>query len=526
MKILICCAAGMSSSLLVQKMRTEVQNRHLEDMKVGACSLNQLKQYAKEADVLLMAPHINYISEEIEELNLPHLKIIHITHQEYGHLDVQSLIDRILIEDTSKPQTNKLNPKYKSFYDFLTPFALKISTNRFLESISKSFTSIMPITMIGSIFTLLENIPFPFYLKFINETGLVELFNLMNGATIDILSLYLVFYITYHYVRSHDEHGHPAGLIATICFFLITGRQGNTYSPEYLGTKGIFGAIFIGITTGMLYIKVQRSNTLKLPRTIPKQVYRSLMSIYPAFMIITFFTAITYLISLTPYGNLHNLFYQALQTTLVNYLGNNIVSFVFFQFVCNILWFFGIHGGNIITSITNPIYIPLAIENFNLYSQGLEPINIISNSFAKCFTSGGVGSMFSLSILMTYFSKSEQYKTLGRISLPTTFFYINEPLLFGIPVIMNPLYFFPLMIATPLLGTITYFVMKIGLVPIPRGLQLPWTTPPILYGFLQGGYKLALWEIVSIVLAMLIWYPFFKRGDEDAYKKEHNECHN
>ena len=298
------------------------------------------------------------------------------------------------------------------------------------------------------------------------------------------------------------------------------------YALDYLGTKGIFGAIFIGVITGKLYLKLLPIGKEKLPTTIPKQVHRVLLSIFPSLIIIACFTLITGIIQLTHYQNLHHLFYQTLQKTLANYLGNNILSFLFFQFVANVLWFFGIHGGNIVNSLTNPIYIPLAMENTALYYQGQSPVNIISNCFSKCFTSGGVGSMFSLSILMTFFSKSEQYKTLGKISLPTTFFFINEPLLFGIPIIMNQLYFIPLMIITPLLGSLTYLVMRMGIIPIPRGFQLPWTTPPIIYGMLQGGIRLAIWEVITIIIAMFIWYPFFKKGDMEAYKKENKNCHN
>lgn len=523
MNILICCAGGMSSSFLVQKMREEVKRRQLLDIKVGSCAINQLNQYIKQTDVLLVAPQINFISSDFHDLNI---KVFNITNEEYGLLEVEKLLNRVLNDEHEvEPKFNN-KQNFKKIYDLLSPMAFRIAFNKSLEAISKSFTSIMPITMIGSIFVLLKNLPLNAYQSFITNLGLDYLFDLVSGATIDIISVYLVFFIAYNYVRSHDEHGHPAALLSLICFFIITGRSDNLYSLDYLGSKGIFGAIFIGLITGKLYLKLLPVGKGKLPTTIPKQVHRALRSIFPSLIIISCFTLIASLIRLTHYQNLHHLFYQVLQKTLASYLGNNILSYLFFQLAANILWFFGIHGGNIVHSLTNPVYIPLAIENTVLYYQGEMPINIISNCFAKCFTSGGVGSMFSLSILMTFFSKSEQYKTLGKISLPTTFFYINEPLLFGIPVIMNPLYFIPLMIITPLLGTLTYFVMKIGVVPIPRGFQLPWTTPPIIYGILQGGPRLALWEIICIFLAMIIWYPFFKKGDMEAYKKENNNCHN
>ena len=188
--------------------------------------------------------------------------------------------------------------------------------------------------------------------------------------------------------------------------------------------------------------------------------------------------------------------------------------------MANLLWFFGLHGGNITGSITSPIYTPLGLENLALYQAGQEPINIISPQLTNCFTFGGVGSMFSLAILMTFLSKSEQFKTLGKLSLPTTFFFINEPLIFGIPVVLNPLFFIPLIFLTPIMAFMTYGVMSIGLIPIPNGVQIPWTTPPIISGFLIGDGRLVIWQILMILFAMAAYFPFFKVADKRAYEEE------
>lgn len=522
MNILICCAGGMSSSLLVQKMRDEVKKQGLTDYKIGACAINQLNQYLNEADVLLIAPQISFISSQITQENL---RILHITPQEYGTLNASSVISRIISgeQTTIKPQKEN---KFIKIQDLLLPIATKVSLNKTLNAIAKSFISIMPITMIGSLYLLLENLPFEIITNVLKAYGLHYLFDSMSAATIDILSIYLVFFVAYHYVKLNNYNGHPAGLLSLISFFIITGKTNGAYQINFLGTKGVFCALFIGITVSKCYVILSKFNITKKLDALPKQVAASLSSIIPFFIIISIFTLLASWLSHTNYGNLHQFFYITLQKTLSQYLGNNIISFVFFQLTSNLLWFFGIHGGNVVNSVTNTVYIPLAMENFALYSQGEQPIHIITNCFAKCFTFGGAGSMFGLSLLMTFFSKSEQYKTLGRISLPTTFFYINEPLLFGIPVIMNPLYFIPLMLITPILGNLTYFMMKIGIIPIPSGIQLPWTTPPIIYGILQGGWILALWEVLMIIMSMIMWYPFFKVGDKEAYLKEHNDCHN
>ena len=307
----------------------------------------------------------------------------------------------------------------------------------------------------------------------------------------------------------------------------MTGRENNRYATDYLGSNGVFGAIFIGLMIGYLYVSIIKKDIrIHLPQTVPPTVNNAFEAIIPSFLIITLNVVIVAFIKMTPYTNLHEMIYTLLQVSLTQYISNNIFSFIFFQLITNLLWFFGVHGGNVIGAITNPIYTPLSLANFELYKAGKEPIYIISSVFNKCFISGGVGSMFSLSIIMTFLSRSQRYKTLGKVSLPTTLFYINEPLLFGVPIILNPLFFVPLMFITPILSILTYIVMSIGLVPIPIGALLPWTTPPVIYGLLQGSWKIAVWEVVMIIAAGLMWFPFFNIADRQAYEEENKKCHN
>ena len=121
---------------------------------------------------------------------------------------------------------------------------------------------------------------------------------------------------------------------------------------------------------------------------------------------------------------------------------------------------------------------------------------------------------------MTFLSKSEQFKTLGKLALPTTFFFINEPLIFGIPVVLNPLFFVPLMFLTPIMAIMTFVVMSAGLIPIPNGAQIPWTTPPLISGFLIGDWRLVIWQALMILFAGAFYFPFFKVADKRAYEEE------
>lgn len=405
--------------------------------------------------------------------------------------------------------------------DKLVPVAAKLSSNKYLRAISGGFIAIMSATIVGSIFILLCNLPIKAYTDWLASSGLGSILSLPAQATIDLIALYAVFFIAYTLAKEFKVEGAGAGLSALVSFFLVTGRTEGAYATTYLGAKGLFCAMFIALISARIYVYVvQHGWTIKLPDSVPPNVANSFSALIPTTIVVSFFLVIAGLMTLTPYQNLHNAVFTIIQSSLMRFMGNNIFAYVFFQLMTNLLWFFGLHGGNIVGSITNPIYTPLALENFALYEAGQAPINIISGSLSRCFMSGGVGSMFSLAILMTFLSKSEQFKTLGRLSLPTTFFFINEPLMFGIPVVLNPLFFIPLMFITPILAILTYVVMNAGIVPIPIGAQIPWTTPPILYGFLQGSWKIAVWEAICIFLAGCAYYPFFKIADKRAYEEE------
>lgn len=417
----------------------------------------------------------------------------------------------------------------------LTPLAAKFGENRYLRSISSGFIAVMSATIVGSIFTLISNLPIKAWTDWLASSGFGKILALPSQATIDLIAVYAVFFIAYNLAKEFEVDGAGAGLSALVSFFLLTGRTPfytkaatdaateMAYSASFLGARGLFTAILVALIGGRIFIwVVQRGWVIKLPDSVPPNVGNSFSALIPAGFVITIFLVVAGLMTLTSYGNLNVMIFTVIQSNLMRFMGNNLFSWIFFELVLNILWLFGLHGGNIVNSITNPVYTPLALENLAAYEAGAElPYIFTGQSFRKTFTSGGVGSMFGFAIVMVLFAKSKQYKVMGKLSLPTTAFFINEPLLFGLPVVLNPIYVIPLVFTTPVLGTITYFAMKLNLIPISAGLQLPFTTPPILHGFLQGGIRLAIWELIMIFASAAIWYPFFKLGDKKACLEEH-----
>lgn len=418
----------------------------------------------------------------------------------------------------------------------LSPLASWVGSNKPLRAVSNGFIAVMVASIVGSIFTLIVWLPFPGWTAWLQGNGLFAILSMPSQASLDLLALFAVFFIAYNYAQEYDVDGGGAGLTALMSFFLVTGRTTffsaavdgaavAAYSTAFLGAKGLFTAILIGLATARIYVFVVQKNwVIKLPEGVPPNVANSFSSLIPAFIVITIMLLLTYVMTLTSYGNMNAMIFGVIQSNLMKFMGNNIFSWLFFNLMTGFLWFFGIHGGNIVGSITNPIYTPLALENLAAFQAGQALPYIITSNFVKLFTSGGVGSMFGLAIIMTFFAKSQRMKVLGRIALPTTTFFINEPLLFGIPVVLNPLFFIPLLGITALLGTITYFAITVGIIPAAAGFQIPWTTPAVIHGFIQGGWRLAGWEALMVAASAALWYPFFKVVDNKEYAKEQAEA--
>ncbi|MBQ9152553.1 MAG: PTS sugar transporter subunit IIC [Solobacterium sp.] len=417
--------------------------------------------------------------------------------------------------------------KFMNWMDVhVTPLASKLGSNAYLKAISGGFVAVMSATIVGSIFTLLGNLPITAWTNFISSTGLNAILALPGQVTTDIIAMYFVFFCAYNLARTFGVDGGGAGLACLVSFMLVTGRdETGAISTGFLGSRGLFTAIIIALLGARLFIYVVKKGwVIKLPDSVPPNVSASFSALIPTGVVVLVWLIVAGIMRGTSFGTLHNLIFTVIQQNLMRFVGNNVGAYVFFQLMCNLLWFFGLHGGNITGSITNPIYTPLSLENFAAYQAGAtEMPYIITGAFSKSYMSGGVGSMFGMAIVMCLFCKSQQMKILGRLSLPTTMFFINEPLLFGIPVVLNPLFFLPLMLFTPIMGIITYFLMKVGIVPTPIGAQIPWTMPPVLNGLIQGGHRpiaMAIYEALTVVASGLVWYPFVMIADRQALREE------
>lgn len=222
---------------------------------------------------------------------------------------------------------------------------------------------------------------------------------------------------------------------------------------------------------------------------------------------------------------MHDVIYQAVQAPLVG-LGSGIIPTLIAIFFIQILWFFGLHGQVIINSVMDPIWNTLMIENLEAYTNG-EPVpNIISKPFIEIFTvgMGGTGMTLAVVFAILLFMKSQQLKQVGKLGIGPGLFNVNEPIIFGLPIVMNPLIIVPWILSPMIVTLVTYFSMASGLVPPPTGVAVPWTVPFFINGIMAtNSIAGGLLQLVNLMIVFMIWYPFLKSMDRFNLKKEQEE---
>ena len=404
------------------------------------------------------------------------------------------------------------------------------------------------------IIAILAAIAIPSYQNFITNIGIKPILGIPNTITNDILAIYAVFFIAYNLAKTYDKDPGIAGMIALASFLAITPivNTGNVIKGfleknsivipadikiagvssipyDWIGSRGLFVAIIVAIISTVVYSKLlDRGLSIKLPESVPPTIGKSFAGLIPGFIIIILFMVINQLVTIIPgVEGIHSFVYTVIQGPVEKLLGNNIWSFLFAIFTAQFLWFFGIHG---ITAIILPIFYPvwtsLTMANINAMNSGVsvfELPNIINRSFFSVYALvGGSGATLGICLYMTLKAKSKQYRTLGKLSWVAGLCGINEPLIFGMPVVLNPYMIIPFIAAPFISIVLAYFLTVINILPRLTTI-IPLGTPVVMSGFLAGGsagWRVALFQVAIIIISALIYLPFFKVIDKKAYDDE------
>jgi len=418
----------------------------------------------------------------------------------------------------------------------LVPIAGKLNNSRYLQVLRDAFMLAFPLTIFGSIAVVIANLPF--LDKVMSESSLNMLKDMLGvapNATMGVMTIFVVFGIGYYLSKSYEVEGIFGGAIALASFLLLTpfvvqieGKEAvqGVIPLDRLGAKGMFLGMITAFVAGEIYRKVVQKNiTIKMPAGVPPAVAKSFAALIPAVVTLTFFLVVNIIVTQMFKTNMHDVIYNALQAPLVG-LGSGIIPTLIAVFVAQILWFFGLHGQIIINSVMDPIWNTLSLENLNAYTQTGEVPHIVSKQFIEIYTvgMGGTGMTLAVIFAILLFMKSKQMKQVAKLGLGPGIFNVNEPIIFGLPVVMNPLVIVPWILAPMVVTLVTYLAMSSGLVPPPNGVAVPWTVPILINGImatnsLAGG----LLQVVNFLIVLVIWFPFLKFIDRMNLQKEREE---
>lgn len=423
----------------------------------------------------------------------------------------------------------------------------KVSTWRPVRAIVAAGMASIPLTIVGSAFLVLGIIPlaFPFtagiWAASFDKFAALSL--LAYKCSMGILTLYFTLVIGYEYTKIYaEEEGlnlSPlnGAILATFAFFMtipelvfdkgvmglvtsattIGGWTVGGDSLARLGTSGLFTGILMAILAVQIYrFCVAKNLVVKMPEAVPEGVSRSFSALIPAFAV-----AISVLLINGIFIVMGTDIYKvvAIPFGFVKNITNSVGGIIVIYFLVHALWLVGIHGANIVMGLVNPIL--LANMADNVAGADIAFAGEFTNAYV---TIGGSGATLGVCIFMALFAKSEQLKVLGRASIGSSLFNINEPLIFGLPIVYNPVLAIPFLTAPVVTAVLGYLLVSSGFAS-KAIVQTPWPTPGGLGAFIGAGgdIKAGLVAVICIVVAALIWLPFIKYYDNQLVKQEQGE---
>lgn len=426
----------------------------------------------------------------------------------------------------------------------MTPMA-KISQLRLVRAVMAAGMAAVPFTIVGSMFLVFNILPMTFTgLEGIFESTVFkisDLYMIANTSTIGILALYFNFVVGYELTKIEAEetglnvNALNGAMLSVFAFFmtlpelvlndgmisLINSEKDNIFNGLHieptisrLGTSGIFIAIIMAaLATQLYFLCVRRNWVIKMPETVPLGVSRSFTALIPTFVIA--FTVIILNGLLIWIGtDIYSVI--AVPFTFVTNLTKSWLGVMVILFLIHALWVVGIHGASIIGALITPI--TLANMTANTAGAHIPFAGEFNNSLVIM---GGSGSTLLMTIFIAFCAKSSQLKILGRASAVPAIFNINEPIIFGMPIVYNPYLAIPFFLAPMVCGTLGYIAINTEIIR-PIVALVPWPSPVGLGAFIGtgGDYKAVILAILSAITALIIYLPFVKFYDNKLYKEE------
>lgn len=420
---------------------------------------------------------------------------------------------------------NMLNAK-------VLPVANKMGTQRHMTAIRKGIISTLPLTIVGSFFTIINNIPIESVANFLAPYK--EILDIPFRYTVGILALYATFGIASSLAESYKLDKLTNGILAVLAFLVSTAAPihvlknvngvidaGRYINIANLSASSLFASIVTGLLTVEIYRFLKNKNiTIKMPDGVPPEVSNSFVALIPAAIILFFFWIVRYIFDFDIASFLSTIL-MPLKGVLV---GNSLFGGLLTIFLITGFWTLGIHGAAIMDPIVRPFWEMSIAQNMSEFAGGASAHHlstIFTEQFLQWFIwIGGAGGTLALVVLFM-FSKSAYLKDLGKLAILPGLFNINEPIVFGAPIVMNPILGIPFIVAPLVTGTLSYIMTITGVVPMMM-VRLPFTVPGPLGAFISTN-----WSVPALILAcvnflidLAIYYPFFKVFEKQQLAKE------
>jgi len=397
----------------------------------------------------------------------------------------------------------------------VVPVLTALSENTYLSAVRAGMVSVVPLTIIGGLFMIVAYFPVDAWAKIIEPW--LPLLQVPVTATFGLLGVFVSFAIGYDLGRQLKQEAIVSASIATVVFLLVQIQQKDqTLSMDGLGSKGLFTAIIVALVS----VRVQKvfndkGVVIKLPPNVPPIVYESFLSLVPLLFLVVVFWLIRFVLGI----DINHVIQTAFKPLV--FALNTLPGILVYAFLVTLLWSVGINGDNAMDAIVAPIFLQYLAANVEARSAGHPLPYSTANGFFTTFVNvGGTGATIALALVM-WNSKEPGFRKVSRLSLPTQIFQINEPIFFGFPIVLNPIFMAPYILNALILTASTYLLMHWGLIHKPL-VNIPWTTPPIIgHYFVTGGdWRAALWGFVSIGIAMLVYWPFARAAERQRLKAE------
>lgn len=415
---------------------------------------------------------------------------------------------------------------------YLLPFANKLGSQRHLLAVRNGLISTLPLTIVGSFFVIFLNLPFEGYDQWIEPYRAT--LDIPFRFTVGIMALYAAFGVGSFLAQSYKVDQLSAGMLSVLAFIISTVvpvqvkepvegviDAGRWISIGSLSSTSLFGAIVTALIAVEIYrFMIQKNITIKLPDSVPPAVAKSFSALLPTLVIMLLCWGVRYGLHFD-INSVITYIVSPLKSLLV---GNSLIGGLLTIFMIQLFWSFGIHGEAILGPIIRPMWDSAILENMEAFSSNgnaHDLPNIFTEQFFQWFVQiGGSGSTLALALLFLI-SRAKFLKQLGKLTIVPGIFNINEPIVFGAPIVMNPFLIIPFILCPMILSVITYFATISGLVPMMMA-KLPFTVLGPIGSLISTNWSIAacILTIVNFVISLLIYYPFFKMFEKQQLQVE------